>query len=370
MTIAARGEEPIYRGNRPRSTTELSQWHAMSTGEAVLEPKLPIVDAHHHIFGKPTDEKFYCLEDLEQDIASGHNIVGTVWLEAYEDGWRTSGPEELRSVGEVEGVLRKISKPVRSAHGLCQVAAGMVSNVNFMVGDRVAEVLDAHIAAAEGRLCGVRHHASYDAGPAGRFAMPAIPHLLADANFRRGFAHLSRSGLCFDALVYHTQLDDVVDLADAFPDVPMVLNHVGQFLGVANYASRREGEFAGWKKSLRDLAARPNVCVKVGGMGMPMFGFGFESGPAPANSGELAQAWKPFIESSIEAFGPQRCMFESNFPVDKQSCTYLALWNAFKLASASYSPDDRRELFYRTACRIYRLPELQATCDKAWLQAF
>jgi len=155
-------------------------------------------------------------------------------------------------------------------------------------------------------------------------------------------------------------------LADAFPDTPIVLDHVGAVIGVAEYRLRHADIMAAWERGMRALAERPNACVKVGGMGMPVFGFGFERQERPATSGELVQAWRPYVEVCIDAFGTKRCMFESNFPVDRQSCSYTELWNAFKLATASLSKDERGDLFYKTACRIYRLPELEAAGDP-WL---
>lgn len=363
MTQDNRVTDPGYQGNRPRPTLALQDWHARARSEQALEPQLPIVDAHHHIFGTPADIQFYRLQDLEQDVASGHNVIGTVWVEAYGEGWRTDGPQELRSLGEVEGIVRATAAPVRSAQGPCQVAAGMVSNVDLTLGDRVVAVLEAHVAAAEGRLRGVRHHAMHDGGKVGSFVKGSRPHLLAEPAFRRGAACLARFGLSFDALIYHPQIGEVADLADAFPDLPIVLNHVSQVLGMADFAPRRDAVRAEWQRAMRALALRPNVCVKIGGMGMPMFGFGFEAGAAPAASQALAQAWQPYIDLCLDAFEPQRCMFESNFPVDKQSCGYTELWNAFKLASRSFSEPERRDLFYRSACRTYRLPQLQAAGD-------
>lgn len=354
-----------YCGNRPRSSAEVEAWHELAIAEEVLEPDIPIVDAHHHLFGKPTDAQRYPLNDFERDITSGHRIIGTVWIEAYGDGWRTSGPQELRSLGEVERVVHE-TRLRRSEPALQHVAAAMVSNVDLTQGDHVADVLDLHIVASGGRLRGVRHHASYDEGPIARFIPASRPHLLANPDFRRGVACLARKGLSLDALVYHTQIAEVTDLADAFPNTPMVLNHLGQIIGVEQYAGKRAEEFAKWVDHIRRLSLRSNVCVKLGGMAMPMFGFGFEAGPTPAISAALAQSWQPYIDVCIEAFGPERCMFESNFPVDKQSCSYTALWNAFKLVSRNLSQDERRQLFYRTACRAYRLPDIESLGDDLW----
>lgn len=352
-------KHPEYRGNRPRSTQELKLWHAHSTGSSALEPAMPIVDAHHHIFGSKKDLHHYEIEDLAKDVAvCGHNLIGTLWVEAYGQGWKASGPVELRSVGEVEGVEKITRSPIRTPQGNCEVAAGMVSNVNLMLGESVIGVLEAHIEAANGRLRGVRHHAMHDAGKVGSFVKDSRPRILSEPDFRRGVACLRRLDLVFDALVYHPQIGEVADLADAFPDQPIVLNHLGQVLGVADFASCRSEVFVQWKSALRNVALRPNVRVKIGGLGMPMFGFGFEYESAPTTAETLVQAWQAYIDVCIECFGTDRCMFESNFPVDNQSCSYLELWNAFKLATRSLSEGERRNLFYRSACQAYRLPDL------------
>jgi predicted TIM-barrel fold metal-dependent hydrolase len=289
-------------------------------------------------------------------------------MEAYEAGWRTSGPQSLRPVGEVEQIVALSRSPLTTAHGSCRVAAGIVASADLCLGKSVTEVLDAELEASQGRLRGVRHHAATDAGTVGRFIKnPPRPQLLGEAGFRQGFARLSGYGLTFDAWIYHTQLDELIALADAFPDTTIVLDHVGAVIGVAEYRPRRAEVLAFWRARMRALAERRNVRVKIGGMGMPFFGFGFEHGPRPASAAALAQDWKPFIETSIEAFGTDRCMFESNFPVDKQSCSYTELWNAFKLATASLTKDERSDLFYRTACRTYRLPDLEAEGDRRLL---
>ncbi len=356
-------EPSEYRGNRPRSTQELAQWHGQATGVAVLDPSMPIVDAHHHIFGEATDAHFYRLQDLAQDMAAGHRLIGTVWVEAYGVGWRTGGPTELRSVGEVEGIVELMRRYAHGGSATCEVAAGIVSSVDLMLGAAVVPVLEAHIAAGAGRLRGVRHHAMHDEGKVGSFVKNSRPRILAEPSLRAAAACLGRFGLTFDALVYHPQINEVADLADALPDLPIVLNHVGQVLGVADFAPRRQAVRTEWERDMRNLAKRPNVQVKIGGMGMPMFGFGFEAGASPATYQALARAWQPYIELCLDAFGPQRCMFERNFPVDKQSCSYTELWNAFKWATRALSESERRDLFYRSACRAYRLPQLLAAGD-------
>ncbi|GAA4329867.1 amidohydrolase family protein [Pigmentiphaga soli] len=356
--MTTEGDTPEYRGTLYRPTAELLAWHAGAPAEEALEPELPILDAHHHLYGTPADSSYYRLGDLERDFGGGHRIVGTVYVEAYQAGWYPDGPEHLRPVGEVARIVDLTAAPVRGSRGAaCQVAAGIVAYADLTRGDAVADVLEAELAAGQGRLRGVRHPAAYDGGQIARFVKSMNrPRMLADATFRKGVAQLGRLGLSFDAWVHHTQLGDVAGLADAFPGLAIVLNHVGGLIGVAEYRADRAGNVARWRQGLRELAARPNVYVKIGGLGMPLFGFGFEHRERPASSAELAQAWGPLIDACIEAFGPARCMFEGNFPVDKQTCGYTALWNAFKLATRSLSAGERADLFFGTACRAYRLP--------------
>ncbi len=356
---------PDFRGNRPRNVSQLRDWHARSPGENALEPHLPIVDSHHHLYGTLEDRQHYRVEDLAQDLQSGHRVIGTVYVEAFNSGWRANGPPSMRSLGEVETIMRASEAPISTPQGPCRLAAGIVSNIDLTLGDGVAAVMEAHVAAAEGRLRGVRFHATYDGGQVGKFTHSAPEHLLADKAFRQGFAWLDRYSLSFDALLFHTQLAELMALADAFPKTRIILNHVGIVLGVAQYASHRASIFAAWEKDMRELASRPNVSVKIGGMGMLLFGFEFETAEQPPRSAELLQPWKPYIDVCIDAFGPQRCMFESNFPVDKQTCGYTELWNVFKLASRALSADERAELFFRTACRTYGLHALHKLGDES-----
>ena len=363
MDNSPNGEISEFRGNRPKTVPTLHAWHLRALAESVLEPELPIVDAHHHLYGAVTDDQHYRIDDLLKDVSSGHRVMGTVYVEAYSSAWRLDGPPSMHSLGEVDMIVGVSSQARSEAHGACQVAAGIVSNVDLTLGIGAAAVLEAHTEAAQGRLRGVRVHATWDPGPVGRFTHSAPQHLLADTRFRQGFALLERFDLSFDALVFHTQLAEVAALADAFPHTRIVLNHVGTVLGVAGYRAHRESVFAVWENNMRALARRPNISVKIGGMGMLLFGFGFEYADRPASSSELVQAWEPFIDVCMDAFGTKRCMFESNFPVDKQSCSYVALWNAFKLSTLACTDGERRDLFYRTACRTYRLQVLEQLGD-------
>lgn len=354
-----------YRGNQHRPTQELLEWQGRGSSEPALEPGLPIVDAHHHLFGTASDKLHYRREDLERDLASGHKVVGTVYIAAYGAGWRTTGPQAMRSVGEVERIVRLSEIPLSTPRGPCRMAAGIVSDVDLNLGGELDEVLQAHVDAGKGKLRGVRFYATYHDSDLKKFIPNAQPNIMGDADFRRAFALLDRYGLSFDALIYHTQLRELASLADAFPHTPIVLNHVGMPVGVLGFETQKTAVRQAWERDMRALAARPNVRVKVGGMGMPIFGFGFEYGSAPASTQSLVQAWQPLIDVCLETFGPARCMLESNYPVDKQSCGYGQLWNAFKRATASLSPTERQALFYRTACQTYRLPELEAVSDAA-----
>ncbi len=356
-----------YRGNRRRNALELKQWHGGLPPEPALDSWVPIVDPHHHLYGTQSDAFHYTLEDLVGDLSSGHRVMGTVYLEAYDSGWKTDGPQALRSSGEVEMIVRVAgSQPLSTPLGPCRVAAGIVSNVDLTLGDEAQAVIERHVEASRGRLRGIRHHLTHDEGAAGRFVYNKPPYLAADPAFRAGFGCLARAGLAFDAFIFHSQLDDLADLACAFPQTPIVIDHVGTRIHVAEYARRHDEVMAVWERGMRELARLPNTFVKLGGLGMPIFGFGFEHGERPASSHALAAAWAPTIDRCIEWFGADRCMFESNFPVDKQSCSYSALWNAFKRVTAGRSAGERQALFYRTACRVYRLPELERACDLAW----
>jgi L-fuconolactonase len=355
---------PAFRGNNPKSTAALLDWHALTRREQALEPWIPIVDAHHHLYGQLGDERYYRMRDLVEDLQTGHRIIGTVYVEGYQAGWRETGPVALRPVGEVDRIVALTPSAQTLPHGPCQVAAGVVAHADLRLGDAVAEVLDAHLAAGQGRLRGIRHITAWDGGTVGSqiVHLPAR-HLMADAGFRRGLAQLQRRGLSWDVWVYHHQLGELRALVDAFPDLTIVVDHVAGLIGVAECRRQHAALYAQWVQDLRALAARPNVWIKMGGLGMALFGFGFEHEARPGTSRELALAWQPLVDACIETFGPQRCMFETNFPVDKQSGGYVETWNAYKRLTTPLSVDERRDLFYRSACRAYRLPQLQQIGD-------
>ncbi len=323
-----------------------------SVAEDVIDPSLPIVDPHHHLWDHPGNR--YLLPDLLADCASGHRIVATVFVECRAM-YRRDGPEALRSLGETEFVNGAAAMSASGAYGPTRACAGIVGNVDLRIGDDARRVLETHLAVSGGRLRGIRRGAAWHPDGIKATSANPPPGLLLDAAFRRGFACLAPLGLSFDIWALHTQLDEVTDLARAFPDTVLVLDHVGGPLGIGRYAGHRGEVLRTWTSSIRELARCPNVQVKLGGLGMHTLGWDFHSRASPPSSLELADAWRPYVQTCIEAFGADRCMFESNFPVDKGSCSYRHLWNAFKRLAAGASDDERTALFSGTATRVYRL---------------
>lgn len=321
--------------------------------EEILEPDLPICDPHHHLWDFPTNR--YLLPELLADTGSGHRIERTVFIECTAF-YRADGPEALRVTGETEFVNGAAAMAASGRYGATRACAGIVGYADLTRGAAAEEVLAAHVAAGNGRFRGIRHAAGWDASPDVQNSHTQPPaELYRRSDFRAGFAKLRQFGLSFDVWLYHPQLADVADLADAFPDQPMVLDHVGGPLGIGPYEGRRDEIFPRWRQSIRELARRPNVSVKLGGLGMKICGFAFHKRPEPPSSEELAALWRPYVETCIEAFGAERAMFESNFPVDKVSCSYAVLWNAFKRLAQGASAAEKAALFRGTAMRFYRL---------------
>jgi predicted TIM-barrel fold metal-dependent hydrolase len=321
--------------------------------EPILEPDLPIIDPHHHLWDRPGWR--YLLDELVADTTSGHNIVATVYVQARAM-YRAAGPVEMRSVGETEFINGAAAMSASGIYGNTQHCAGIVGHADLTLGGRVEAVLAAHIRAGGDRFRGIRHITAWDADASvGNPAYNPPPGLLADKTFREGFAVLGRLGLSFDAWLYHPQIRELTDLARAFPETKIVLNHVGGPIGIGTYAGKHKEVFSDWAASIKALAGCPNVHVKLGGLGMRMGGFGFHEKAEPPSSEALAATWRPYIESCIEAFQPSRCMFESNFPVDKGSYSYPVFWNACKLLAKGAGAAEKADLFSGTAARFYRL---------------
>jgi predicted TIM-barrel fold metal-dependent hydrolase len=325
-------------------------WLALTTEQAI-EPDLAICDPHHHLWDYPGSR--YLLDEFLRDIGGGHRVLSTVFVECRQF-YRADGPREMRPVGETEFV-DGVAGGAKTGSGTTEVAAGIVGFADLTLGSAVKPVLEAHMEASS-RLRGVRHASAWDESDKVHNAHTKPPRgLLGDQAFRDGFECLGKFGLSFDAWLYQNQLTELADLANAFPDTPIVLNHMAGPLGIGPYAGRRDEVFSEWRSNMAGLARCENVTVKLGGRAMTMSGFGWHKREAPPGSVEMAEAMRPYFEVCIESFNADRCMFESNFPVDKASCNYTVLWNAFKRASREYSKSERTALFHDTAVRFYRL---------------
>jgi predicted TIM-barrel fold metal-dependent hydrolase len=334
-------------------TTRGPDWLRL-TPEAALEPDLRICDPHHHLWlhrQDPPAYSRYMVADLAADIqGSGHDVRSTVFIEV-KAFYSTDGPEAMRPVGEVVHVER-LAEEAASANYGTHIAAGIVGHADLKLGDGVAPVLES-MQATSRRFRGIRHAAGWDASP--ELARRDIEGVMSTAGYRAGARVLAKMGLTLDNSLYHTQLEELAALARAVPDLTIVLNHVGGLLRVGPYAGRDPDVLADWRRGIAAAAACPNIVLKLGGVGQKRFGYDWHARSRPIGSEELADALAPLMHYCIEQFGPQRCMFESNFPVDKISYDYGVVWNAFKRLSKGYSPSERASLFHDTATRVYRL---------------
>jgi predicted TIM-barrel fold metal-dependent hydrolase len=321
--------------------------------EEILEPALEIVDPHHHLWDR--DEHRYLLDQLLADTRSGHNITHSVFVECGSM-YRVDGPTEMKPVGEIEFVNGTSAMSASGRYGKSRLCAGIVGHADLRLGDGVARVLEAQIAAGDGRYRGIRHSVTWDPSEMfsrGRTNSPKGQ--MADATWRAGFARLAPLKMTFEAWLYHPQLLELAELARAFPQTTIILNHVGGPLGTGPYKDKKEETFAQWKAGIAELGKCPNVVVKLGGLGMLFGMFDFHTRDVPPSSADLASAYKPYIDTCIAAFGPDRGMFESNFPPDGVSSSYAVCWNAFKRLAANFSAAEKAALFSGTAKRVYRL---------------
>ncbi|MDB9963186.1 amidohydrolase family protein [Pseudomonadales bacterium] len=325
----------------------LDQWR-----EPVIDPDQLICDPHHHLWDHVTHR--YLLDEFKQDLDSGHRVVSTVFVECASM-YNVDAAVALAPVGETEFVNGVAAMSASGAYGTGRIAAGIVGFADLMLGREVAAVLDAHRVASS-RFRGIRHTTGWHESQSIRNSHSnPVAGQMGDSTFREGFAELAPRGLSFDAWFYHPQLKELIDLADAFPNTQIILDHFGGPLGVGPYEGKAAAVFEVWRKDMMILAKRPNVAVKLGGLVMPINGFGLHKRRKPPTSDELKALTGDYYRCAIEEFGPERCMFESNFPVDRQSCSYLVLWNTFKKLVKDASPDEKASLFHDTATRIYRL---------------
>ncbi|HVV39454.1 MAG TPA: amidohydrolase family protein [Nitrobacter sp.] len=326
--------------------------------EDIIDPARPIVDPHHHLWDRGSQR--YLLDEFVRDVESGHNVLATVYVDC-RSMYRAGVPEAFRPVGEVEFANGIAAMSASGGYGPTAVCAGIVGHADLRLGDGAKAVLEAEIVAGNGRFRGIRHSSAWDPDPAVAGMYASRPQgLLHDANFRKGFAHLAPLGLSFDAWLFHPQIGELTDLARAFPGTSIILDHCGGPAGVGRFANRRDETFTAWKASIAEIATCPNVVVKLGGLAMKLLGYDFHTRARPPSSDELAAAWTPYVETCIEAFGPDRCMFESNFPPDKGQCSYQVIFNAFKRIAAAYTEAEKTALFSKTAARVYRLDVLRS----------
>ncbi len=326
--------------------------------EAIIEPELPILDAHHHLWNRSGHGPgAYLLDDLLGDTTSGHNVVKTVFVECHAE-YRREGPEHLRPVGEVAFVagIAQASAERKAAGGAGPEIAGIVGHADLMLGDGVAEVLEAEAEAGGGRFRGIRFNTAWDEAPMGNNSPQ--PQLMADETFRTGLRRLAAMGYTYDAMCFHTQLTELADLARAVPEATIVANHFGIPIAGGPYRGRADEVRSVWRNGITELAKAPNVVMKLGALIRPLSGERWDKRGQTASSAEVVAAWGDEVRFCLEHFGPSRCLFESNFPVDKPCVGYVELWNAFKLLAAGCSADEKRDLFHDTAARAYRLPTL------------
>jgi L-fuconolactonase len=291
------------------------------------------------------------LDELIADARGGHNVRATVYMEC-QSMYRAGGPQHLRCVGETEFVNGIAAMTASGTYGDLRACAAIVGSTDLRLGDRVQEVLEAHLRAGGGRFRGIRQLGAYDADVSREYSTPG---LYLDPVFRSGFQYLGKLGLSFDAWVFEPQLADVIDLAQAFPNTSIILNHAGTPLGIGVYQGRRSERFPVWADNIRKLARCENVSVKLGGLGIPLLGFASFMADPPAHSRTLADEWRPYVETCVDAFGPKRCMFESNYPADIGTARYAVIWNAFKRIAAPYSAEEKKALFSGTAAAVYQL---------------
>lgn len=342
---------PEYPPN-PFAHPVRNQWLALWSEDA-LEPSLPIIDTHHHFSDYPGAT--YLLDELCADLSAGHRILATVFVEGRTH-YRTDGDAALQSVGETEFVLSLVEQ-AEASDGKARIAAGIVANAELGLGDAVVPALEAHATAAKGRLRGIRQIAPWASDPALQVPGIDIPRgLFLDAAFQRGFAQLAARDLSFDAWLYTPQFDDLLTLANRFTSTRIVAD----FAPPMGYgaSARHHDNFERWRAAIRLASKAENIWLKLGGVGMPLFGFDFFQKPLPPSSVDVASAWRPYFETCIDLFGTDRCMFGSNFPVDKGSFSYGVFWNACKRLTEGYSTVERDAMFHTNAIQFYRLQDL------------
>jgi len=321
--------------------------------EPILDPDLPIIDPHHHLWD--ASGRRYLFDDFLADLSTGHRIVSTVFVQCHAM-YRASGPEAMKPVGETEFVAGAAAQSESGQYGPTHICAGIVGSLDPMLGDGAAPVIDAHIAAGGGRFRGIRLRSAWDADPEVH-RLPTPPDVLMQPQTRAAVARIQKAGLLLDVWCLHPQMPQVLDLCRAFPDLTIIIDHIAGPVGIGAYRDRRDSVLAEWRHHVRELAKLPNTLMKIGGLGMRVIGHDLHLRERPPSSQELADLWRPYVDHCLQCFSPGRCMFESNFPVDKAMFSYPVMWNAFKRLTSAYSAAERASLFAGNAARAYRLPD-------------
>ena len=333
-----------------------NEWLAQ-TPEETLEPEIPICDPHHHFWvarPEPVHYQQYLLPELSSDVGSGHNVKSTVFIEVRCE-YRTDGPDEMKPVGEVEYIQTIADAAAAGSQGPTKAAAAIIGQADLKLGDGVRPVLEAMQAASPNRFRGVRHSVGYDESP--ELANRDIRGALGTDGYRAGAKVLASMGFVLENSLYYHQLSELADFARAVPELPIVLNHIGGLVRVGPYANRDEEVMPEWRKGVEEVSKCPNIIMKLGGVGQLRYGYYWHDRETAIGSEELAQELGPLMEHCIQQFGPDRCMFESNFPVDKISYSYNVIYNAFKRLSKGYSPTERAAMFHDTAARVYNISD-------------
>ncbi|MGW4335391.1 amidohydrolase family protein [Rhodococcus koreensis] len=336
--------------------TPREEWLAVALSEDAIEPDLPIVDTHMHLWRDARGYEYFASQYGADVVSSGHRVEASVYIECGSN-YDLRGPEHLRCVGETVFAARSRAQARDvSGRGMPRVADAIIGHGDLRLGLLFGEQLDAHEEAGDGRFRGVRQGGKWDTDPIARGPVsPGHAEFYRDPSFLRGLTMLGKRGLLFEASVLHPQIPDVTYMASAVPDCSITLVHTGSPVGRGSYAGRADETFRAWRGSMGELAKCPNVSVKLGGLLLTLANFDFLQADRPPTSDELASLWRPYLETCVELFGPDRCMVSSNFPVDKAGVGFRALFNAYKKVCAQMSAAERASVFSHTARRLYRI---------------
>ena len=325
------------------------EWLALRQEDAI-DPDRMIVDPHHHLWDRGGST--YLAPQLLDDITKTHNVVKTIFVECKANYDRELA-EHLWPLGETAFAVGEADRT--DAAGGPTIAA-IVGHADMMLGDGIADVLSAHIDVAGGRFRGIRHSTAWVASDEIHHGRNSRDQMMGSSEFHAAAQTLASMGLSFDSWLYHPQLPEVAALATAVPDLTIVVNHLGGPLAIGPYGHARDQARKAWKTNMKRVANTPNVSLKLGAIGMDnAFAMGWSTRDTPPSSEEVAAYWSDDVRFCIDLFGPERCMFESNFPVDRQTLPYPVIWNSFQMIAAGYTDAEQDDLFSGTATRVYRL---------------